>query len=131
MKETLSQGYRYPFAYVAFGGTRTRWWMRFLEKGFYHCALVIGNGREWLLIDPLIHFTDLIMMKNAPVLDILRQKGYQLVRTTPVQPPLTKTQLRPYTCVETVKRFLGINKAKIWTPYQLFRFLNLKKENNP
>ncbi len=131
MKETLSAGYRYPFAYVAFGGNKTKWWMTFLKKGFYHCALIMGNGYDWILIDPLIHMTDMIILKNKHLPAILSQKGYQLVRTTPVIPPLTKTQFRPYTCVETVKRFLGINKSKIWTPYQLFCFLNLKKENNP
>ena len=124
MKTDLIQGYRYPFAYVAFGGQPTKWWMRFLKKDFYHCALIVGNGRDWILIDPLIHFTDLIILKNTPVLENLRSKGYRLVRTTPCIPALTNTQFRPFTCVETVKRFLGINAPKIWTPYQLFRFLS-------
>jgi len=127
MKATLSEGYRYPFAYVAFGGRRTRWWMRFLKRGFYHCALVLGNGREWILIDPLVHFTDLIVLKNGDIREAFRQKGYRLIRTTPVIPSLTRTQFRPLTCVEVVKRFLGINQPFIWTPYQLFNFLFLKK----
>ena len=131
MKTTPVQGFRYPYAYVAFGGTRTRWWMRFLKKDFYHCALVLGNGRDWILIDPLVHFTDLIILKNVSVLKALKAKGYRLVRTTPRIPDLTGIQFRPLTCVEVVKRFLGINQAKIWTPYQLFKFLFLKKENNP
>lgn len=123
MKDLIATGYRYPYAYVAFGGRRTKWWMRFLKGGFYHCALVLGNGREWVLIDPLIHFTDLIVLKNAPVCATLRARGYRLVRTTPKVPPLCHTPFRPLTCVEIVKRFLGINAPKIWTPYQLFRFL--------
>ena len=131
MKTTLIQGFRYPYAYVAFGGNRTRWWMRFLKKGFYHCALVLGNGHDWILIDPLVHFTDLIVLKNVSVVQALKAKGYRLVRTTPRIPDLTGTKLRPLTCVEVVKRFLGINQTKIWTPYQLFKFLFLKKENNP
>ena len=131
MKTTLSEGYRYPFAYVAFGGRRTRWWMRFLKRGFYHCALVLGNGREWILIDPLVHFTDMIVLRNTPLCEVFRKKGYRLIRTTPHIPPLTRTQFRPLTCVEVVKRFLGINQPFIWTPYQLFKFLFLKKENNP
>ena len=131
MKTTLSEGYRYPFAYVAFGGRKTRWWMHFLKKGFYHCALLLGNGREWILIDPLVHFTDLIVLKNTAVRKVLKQNGYRLVRTTPAIPPVTNVQFRALTCVEVVKRFLGINQPKIWTPYQLFKFLFLKKENNP
>ena len=131
MKTTVAEGYRYPFAYVAFGGTRTHWWTLFLKKGFYHCALLLGNGREWVLIDPLVHFTDLIVLKNTPVLQALKAKGYRLVRTTPVIPPVTSVRFRPLTCVEIIKRFLGINRFEIWTPYQLFKFLFLKKENNP
>lgn len=131
MKTTLSEGYRYPFAYVAFGGRRTRWWMRFLKKGFCHCALLLGNGREWILIDPLIHMTDVIVLKNTPIRRVLKENGYRLVRTTPCIPPISGVRFRPLTCVEVVKRFLGINQPKIWTPYQLFKFLFLKKENNP
>jgi len=131
MKTTLSEGYRYPFAYVAFGGRRTRWWMTFLKKGFYHCFLILGNGKEWILIDPLVHMTDLIVLKNAPIARQIRERGYRLIRVTPMIPPLTHTQFRLLTCVETVKRFLGINRPLIWTPYQLFKYLFLKKENNP
>jgi len=131
MKTTLSSGERYPFAYVAFGGKPTRWWMHFLKKGFYHCALLLGNGRDWILIDPLVHFTDLIILKNADILNGLKNKGYRLIRTTPKIPDPTPVQFRPFTCVEVVKRFLGIYQPKIWTPYQLFKFLFLKKENNP
>ena len=131
MKITMTEGYRYPFAYVAFGGERTRWWMRFLKKGFYHCALLLGNGRDWILIDPLVHFTDVIVLKNVRIREVMQAKGYRLIRTTPRIPNCTQLQLRPMTCVETVKRFLGIRSFKIWTPYQLFIFLFLKKENNP
>ena len=131
MKTTLSSGVRYPFAYVAFGGQPTRWWMHFLKKGFYHCALVLGNGRDWILIDPLVHFTDLIVLRDINILDAFKNKEYRLIRTTPQIPKLTPVQFRPLTCVETVKRFLGIYQPKIWTPYQLFKFLFLKKENNP
>ena len=131
MNFSVAEGYRYPFAYVAFGGTRTRWWMRFLKKGFYHCLLIMGNGREWVLIDPLVHFTDLIILKKSNFLDTLKEKGYRVVRTTPTIPPVCATRIRPLTCVETIKRFLGIKDPGIWTPYQLFKFLFLKKENNP
>ena len=131
MKTTVAEGYRYPFAYVAFGGTRTHWWTLFLKKGFYHCALLLGNGREWVLIDPLVHFTDMIVLKNVKIRDVMADKGYRLVRTTPCVPPIRSALFRPVTCVETVKRFLGIYQPKIWTPYQLFKFLFLKKENNP
>ncbi|MGN1063139.1 MAG: hypothetical protein ACI4QM_02315 [Alphaproteobacteria bacterium] len=127
MKTTLLQGYRYPYALVGFGGTPRYWWMRFLKKGFYHCFVVLGNGYEWLLIDPLAHFTDAIILKNIDIKRALISKGYHVIRTTPRIPTCTNTQLMPSTCVETVKRFLGIKNRYILTPYQLFCFLSHKK----
>ena len=123
---TLS-AYRYPFAYVAFGGRATHWWTKFLKKGFYHCLLIMGNGFEWILIDPVWNYTDLIFIRNRHLLSIIKEKGYRLLRTTPHLALAEKGHFRPLTCVEIVKRFLGISEPKIWTPYQLFQFILSKK----
>jgi len=123
----FSVGYRPAFAYVAFGGEPTRWWTHFLKKGFYHCFLVLGNGREWFVIDPVLHFTDFIIVKTLHVEELFVDKGYRLVKVVPQIPEKVKFYLRPYTCVETVKRFLGISAPYLWTPYQLFLHLNSKK----
>ena len=123
---TLS-AYRFPFAYVAFGGKPPHWWTKFLKKGFYHCLLILGNGYEWILIDPIWNYTDLIFIRNKKILSILDEKGYHLLRTTPQLSLNTKGHFRPLTCVETVKRFLGISNPKIWTPFQLFQFISTKK----
>ena len=130
-KYAFSVGYRPAFAYVAFGGAPTHWWTYFLKKGFYHCFLILGDGREWCIIDPVLHFTDLIIVKTLHIESFFLDKGYQLVRTTPAIPQKIKFYLRPYTCVETVKGFLGISKPNLWTPHQLFCYLIKKKENNP
>ena len=131
LKYAVSVGYRPAFAYVAFGGEPSHWWTHFLKKGFYHCFLILGNGREWCVIDPIIHFTDLIMVKTLHIESFFKEKGYILVRTTPQVPTKGKFYLRPVTCVETVRRFLGIKERNLWTAYQLFCFLMQKKENNP
>ncbi|MBQ3696268.1 MAG: hypothetical protein II938_04830 [Alphaproteobacteria bacterium] len=127
LKHTISVGYRPAFAYVVFGGLPTHWWTYFLKKGFYHCLIVLGNGREWCVIDPVMHFTDLIIVKTLHIESFFINRGYKIVRTTPQIPSRVKFHLRPLTCVEMVKRFLGINCFNLWTPYQLFCFLNQKK----
>ena len=66
IKEHLD-GYRFERAVVGFGGTPTLWWMRFLKKGFYHCIVALGRQNEWLIIDPLLHFTDAIMIRNVDI----------------------------------------------------------------
>ena len=101
--------------------------MRLLKKGFYHCFVVLGNGYEWILIDTLSHFTDIIVLKNVDIKKALTNQGYQLIRTTPVIPNVSRAILMPFTCVETAKRFLGIKNRFILTPYQLFKFLLKKK----
>ena len=126
-----SVGFKPSIAYVAFGGNRTHWWTRFLKKGFYHCLLIFGNGYEWYIIDPVMHFTDFIILKTNRIENLFQLKGYKIVRATPKIPTIIHFALRPCTCVEIVKRFLGIQMFSIWTPYQLFCFLSLKKENNP
>lgn len=127
MKYTLTSGYRYPYAFVGFGGTPRFWWMRFLKKGYYHCFVILGNGYEWILIDSLAHFTDLIVLKNVDICRAFSNKGYTLIRTTPTIPAPSRAILMPLTCVEVTKRFLGIKNRFILTPYQLFKFLLKKK----
>lgn len=127
---SIVNAYRFPFAYVAFGGNPTHWWTRFLKKGFYHCSLLIGNGFEWILIDPVMHYTDLILMHQRHAPEILKNKGYLLVRTTLKMPKKVSFHFRPMTCVETVKRFLGLTNPKIWTPYQLYLALKKQKKEN-
>lgn len=127
MKNTTLKGYRYPYALVAFGGKPRFWWMNFLKKGFYHCLVAMGNGYEWVLIDPLSHYTDIFVLKNVNIKGYLRSKGYRLIQITPDIPTNLSLQIMPYTCVETVKRFIGIKKRFIFTPYQLFCYLLRKK----
>ena len=119
-------GYRYDKAIIGFGGQPTLWFMRFFKKGFYHCILALGNEEEWIVIDPLQHFTDLIMIKQGNIRNFFKKHGYRFVEIQTSEPKDIRLRVMPYTCVETVKRFVGIEKACIFTPYQLFCYLNKK-----
>lgn len=114
-------GFRYREAIIGFGGTPTFWWMRFLKKGFYHCVVALGAGHQWILIDPLLHYTDAVVIENGNVERYLRKQGYQTLHVTIQEPAKRCLQLMPYTCVETAKRFIGLQNRWIWTPYQLYR----------
>ena len=72
-------GYRYQKAVVGFGGRQTLWWMRFLKKGFYHCIIALGNDDEWVVIDPLLHFTDMIVLKKTDVKKFFIKNNYRIV----------------------------------------------------
>ena len=119
-------GYRYEKAIVGFGGTPTLWWMRFLKKGFYHCIVALGRGDEWLIIDPLLCYTDAIMVHGADIKEFFKKHGYRFVETTISEPKNKLLRVMPYTCVETAKRFIGVDKPYILTPYSLFCYLNKK-----
>ena len=125
IKEHLD-GYRFERAVVGFGGTPTLWWMRFLKKGFYHCIVALGRQNEWLIIDPLLHFTDAIMIRNVDIKRFFKKHGYRFIEVSLNEPDYKRLRVMPYTCVETVKRFIGVEKALIFTPYGLFCYLNKK-----
>lgn len=115
-------GHRQTTALIGFGGTPTFWWMRFLKKGFYHCVVALGDASNgWVLIDPLAHYTDLILITDGDLKGFLHAHGYRVVEMPIQTPPLHRLKLMPYTCVETAKRFVGITDRRIWTPYQLYR----------
>ncbi|MBO5997942.1 MAG: hypothetical protein J6P93_05395 [Alphaproteobacteria bacterium] len=125
IKERLN-GYRFEKAVVGFGGQPTLWWMRFLKKGFYHCFVALGRQNEWIIIDPLLHFTDVILVRDINIYSFFKKRGYRFVDVLLKEPQKIRLRVMPYTCVETVKRFIGVDKSFIFTPYRLFCYLNKK-----
>ena len=121
------KAFRYDKAIVGFGGEPTFWWMRFLKKGFYHCLVALGDGQSWILIDPLVAQIDLIVVGRADMDVFLTKNGYRTVHVRVKTPKNKRLRLRPHSCVETVKRFLGIENPALWTPYQLYLYLKDKK----
>ena len=126
MKEQKIPAFRCTKAIVGFGGEATFWWMRFLKKGFYHCLVALGDGHFWILIDPLVAQIDLIVINRADLDLFLAKNGYKTLHVSVKDAKGRRLRLRPYSCVETVKRFLGIQNPSLWTPYQLYRYLKQK-----
>ena len=121
--------YRPYEAIVFFGGNKTYWWTRFLKKGYYHCIIDMNIGYDrWVLIDPVMSYTDFIVFEGDDFIKKLAGMGYTYLMTkpTPIQFLNIKWSLRPFTCVEVVKRLLCIKKSFIITPYQLYKYI--KKE---
>ena len=126
MQSLKLTGYRYKYAIVAFGGRPTLWWMHFLKKGFYHCMVALGDGKEWVIVDSLLHFTDVIIVKEGDVRLFFKNRGYRIVEIDIAEPKKIQLRVMPYTCVEVVKRLIGVEKHGILTPYGLFCYLNEK-----
>lgn len=115
-----------PQALVAFGGCSELPWLRLLRPGFRHCFLLRRHAAGWLLYDPRSDRTELTLWPPCgaqPLINALKERGYIVV---PAAIPPESRQPAPlglFTCVEAVKRVLGIRRRWLLTPWQLYRWL--------
>jgi len=131
------QGSSALYALVVFSDQTDLPWLRVLKHGFRHCFLAMLQGSRWLIYDPLLHRTEIVALDlpmDFDLADWYRAHGLRVVaanvRPAPLPPatlaPWAHLPLRPFTCVEAVKRVLGIQAANIFTPWQLYRHLHPK-----
>lgn len=119
-----------PDALVGFVGHADLWWLRLLRPGFRHCFAAIRNGPLWVVIDPLSHHTLMRVETCTDLMGFYTSHGITVIATRLRHPPQRPAPWRPYTCVEAVKRLLGIQAAGVLTPWQLYKFLK-NQENMP
>ncbi|WP_029009098.1 hypothetical protein [Azospirillum halopraeferens] len=115
-----------PAALVAFSGAAELWWLRLLRPGFRHCFVVVNDGRHWVLLDPLAPFTDVAVLEVDAAFDLagwLRARGMAVVPARPRRGLTRPAPWAPFTCVEAVKRVLGLHAPLVVTPWQLYRHL--------
>lgn len=113
-------------AWVCFSGEADIWWLRFLRPGFRHCFAVAQQDKNWIVIDPLSPYLELDVLPLAATFDLpawLAGQNLTVVRTT-----IRRNRTRPapaniFSCVEVVKRFLGIHARAVFTPWQLYTYL--------
>jgi len=114
-------------AIVVFEHRDARGFLRLLRPGFRHCFCLLHHEAGWLLCDPLKGGLRLDLIPAYDIKDLLRH--YRALgraalagptRNGPVLPPIG---VRPLTCVEVVKRALGLVAPAVFTPLQLYREL--------
>ena len=102
------------------------WWSR-LFNPLGHVSLIVRKGKNHIWVEPLTSFSDLVYLPEGAqwrgcfddraVVQQFRfwreTKGYRC-------PHL----LQPFTCVEQVKAFLGIRRWWVFTPKQLWRYID-------
>lgn len=95
-----------------------------LKKGFRHCVVVVPVDGGVFVIDPLSTGISLADVKK-PYAEI-KARQYTHVDAKVVR----NKMLLPYsfTCVDVVKRILGLNKPFILTPHQLYKYLMRQQE---
>jgi len=114
-------------AWVVFCKNTDIWWLKFLKIGYRHCFLILYDGYNWITYDPMSSFTDINVHKTEFHLPSwFSENGYTVVETS-VRKCHTLAPISIYSCVEGVKRILGIQSFAVLTPYQLYKHL---KERN-
>lgn len=113
-------------ALVLFGGEPQLAWLKALKPGFRHCAAVLQCGAVWVIYNPMSNATE---VATTPACDAaalaarFAAEGYRVV-AAPVAPPRpAPLPWRPFTCVEAVKRAIGLRAPTVFTPWQLYRHL--------
>lgn len=117
-------------ALVVFSGRADLWWLRWLRPGFRHCFVVLECASGWVVVDPLSHYTAIAhvpFIQEFDPISYYRQQGMLVVEAQFVSPNRRVLPIRPYSCVECVKRVLGIRAGFVLTPWQLFRYLNKRE----
>lgn len=113
-------------ALVVFTGETDLAYLKCLKPGFRHCFVILRGGDKWISIDPLAHMTRIQLhddLQGRDVEQLLGEHGLTVVNThlREAAPKLAPPMM--CTCVEMVKRILGIHAWHVWTPWQLYRHL--------
>jgi len=111
---------------VVFSGETDIAWLRVLKPGFRHCFAIIEDPPYWVLYDPLSHRTNVEVLGAFESDDLERwfhSHNCQTVKTLQPKTPAQKQPFAVFTCVEAVKRLVGIRAPWVLTPWQLYRCL--------
>lgn len=112
---------------VVFSDNTDLWWLKWLKRGFRHCFVVMRLGGQWVAIDPMAHHLQITVPQLPTDFDLKNwfcDQGLRVIESRPA-PALMRCYPPIFlSCVELVKRILGLRKPLIVTPAQLYRYLN-------
>lgn len=117
--------------WVVFSNDTDLRFLKFLKKGFRHCFVIIKQGEQWMLIDPRANKTDIFILPHPSHFNVPRffeSEGKTVCKITGIITPHKVAPLMPLSCVETVKRVIGLHKRFLFTPYALYRHLTTLKK---
>lgn len=117
-------------ALVAFVGRTRLGWLGWLRPGFRHCFVVLEADGGCIVCDPLADRTLIGSLTGASLVAVQRycwQQGYTVLEVAIEEHAGGASLLRPFTCVEFVKRVLCLWAPAVHTPWQLFCLLRARR----
>lgn len=118
-------------ALVVFSGEADLKWLKILKPGFRHCFATLEDGPRWIIYNPLSHKTEITVVETDDVFRLMRFYRKREFRVVPwlVESALPKpAPWGPYTCVEAIKRVLGIHASRVLIPWNLYNFPKNEKK---
>lgn len=112
-------------AIVIFGSSQLPY-LKLLKAGYQHCMIAVQSGAAWQLIDPLsnaFYVTELGIVHPDEIISSFADQGFDAIPVQRRAPVAAEMPLGLFTCVEVVKRVLGIRNRWVMTPWQLRRVL--------
>ncbi len=113
-------------AWVVFTNQSELPWVKCFKKGFRHCFVMINDGENWVSIDPMSNYMDVVVHHVPHDFDLpkwLCGRGHSVIPASLNVDISKSAPWMVFTCVEACKRILGIHKRSIFTPWQLYRHL--------
>ncbi len=105
--------------------------LKLLKKGFRHCFVYQVERNNIVKIDSLSNITLVQQIHDHTPHELIKnhKKQGHICRlfTPPPLPPQKIAIPLPFSCVETVKRLLGLHAFSILTPWQLHNHINRTK----
>jgi len=115
---------------VVFSENRGVWWLKFLKSGFRHCFVILETDRGCISVDPISNSFSVKMLEGYELKGLLRwykNMGMEVMKVAIDDKNAGPFFWAPLTCVEIVKRLIGLNKMLVMTPWQLYKHIKRTK----
>ncbi len=111
--------------YVGFSDETTIPILKLLKHGFRHCFVFFGDENNTFVIDPISNRIDIsfIPVGITCIINLFNQRNIKIVYIANKFQNKRISSTGVFTCVEVVKRILGISNPFIITPFRLYNFL--------
>ncbi len=119
-------------AWIIFTGETDLSWLKILKGGFRHCFIVMNDGERWMSLDPLAGYVDIQIHHHIEsAFDLpewLKGQGFSVVPSLIKRDHQKAAPFMAFSCVEFIKRVLGIHSRFIITPFQLYKYFKKKNQ---